>query len=614
MIGAALSRNGSVRELKNTLPASVRTIVTPDESFLAWSGGGCPHAYLSSRSGMSVDTDTTIVCGVFGEIFADDRLRQKLARIVDGQPPPDSPADLLALAYRHYGSDAFADAEGEFAAFIFDQARGLLLSRTDRIGVQRFYYSHNQQSHFICTDLHSLLRLARPANVRKDAVLEYFFLGFVPAPNTIYEDVEKTTPGFGRSLRRNTWRLDDLVQPPADVDQFVSLPGNAGIGDAEDSILAELERSVARRLNGSDSATVMLSSGYDSSLCAALLKSQCETVDAYTIGFEGRAANENDNAREIARHLGLRHHDLVFSTDDFLDGLTAWVQAHAEPWSHPNGLSTYLAIARIMEQGAPPCVFDGSGGDYLFRDWGPKARRIDLARKVPGMPWVLHRALRYVEDQLPDGRVRKALQDLHQASINDAASGLIFYQFWKSSGLHGKLTGENFELYESTHGRAYMSGGKSAEERYLAYYRSWGFDASVGRSVMEANLQGARTTFPYEDAALVALVTGMPRHLRFPSGSTRSLQEGISLRFIPATCFASRKKAMETPLELVLNSDRGFQLLKNYLSRRRDAGGNHYDVGFVEKILNEFKGGKKAHAQRLWNILVYEVWDESREF
>lgn len=69
---------------------------------------------------------------------------------------------------------------------------------------------------------------------------------------------------------------------------------------------------------------------------------------------------------------------------------------------------------------------------------------------------------------------------------------------------------------------------------------------------------------------------------------------------------------METPLELILNTSRGRDLVDHYLSQRSGDYNSPYSTEFVKFIKNEFDSGKKEHALKLWSILVFEIWDESR--
>ncbi len=616
MIGALLHRNGSTD--RSTALAPPPNVVHARGGLVAWAAPDVPHASLATVPGSGDSENPEVVCGVFGKLFDTDRLEQELVPWLVNEPRPLPPARVLALGYRAMGRDWLAAVEGEFATFVYDAARGYLVTRTDNIGIGRLYYARDADRYGVCTDLGTLLSLFRPREARADALREYFFLGYLPAPHTAYEQVYKSMPAHSQVLRVHDWQLTDTGRQATPPFLASTSPlTDASPSEAEDIVLAALERSIERRLDGANSATVLLTSGYDSTLCAAILKSQCDRVRSFTIGFEERKVNENEDAKKIAEHLGLEHHELMFSADRLLDVLVEWVQAHAEPWCHPNGLPTYVAHGELRRQGEDRMVFDGSGGDYLFRDFGELATMVAQFGTVPtalvprlihALPASVKRRIFRARDEIPSWRVQQAVKRADWAERN-RADRLIFHNPWKADE-YRQLTGSDFNLAGTQPGREYYAGGSGPLERYLAYYRSWGFDASVGRAVMESRLQGMRATFPYEDAELVSLVERMPRRPSIDEGGTRFVQESLTKRFIPADYFASRKKAMETPIELILASKRGREIVDHYLAAARTRKDGIYDPAVAEAARDRLYAGSTADALKLWSVVCYEVWRE----
>jgi asparagine synthase (glutamine-hydrolysing) len=611
MIGAFISRGATVEKVEKSLQRDKRTVVKAGRQFIAWASNDLPHVSIASLPRTENPSETQIICGFFGILFFDSSLEAKLRPFLTDLQQPLSPALYLALAFRHLGRDSVATIEGEYSFFIYDLHGNSLISRTDNMGVQRFHYRVDRESYCLCTDFRSLLNITKPRTIRDKSLKDYFYLGYIPAPETIYLDTHKTTPNHFQIHQVTDWQTRD-VKPHLIGDQSASSRfDNASPSDVEELFLFELRESINRHLDGATTASVLLTSGYDSSLCASILNERCDSVYSYTIGFLERPDNENDEAEKIAAHLGLQHLNLIFSADQMLDALVEWIQAHAEPWCHPNGLSTYLALGEVRKYTTDAAVFDGSGGDYLFRDFTPSAKRIALAFSVPKTPEFLQRFLFHLQKNFPSWRARQFLTEINLASARYAEDRLIYHNPWNMES-YKKLLGSDFSIRDCRPGEKYFSAGPDALDRFLEYYRSWGFDASVGRAVIESNLQGIRATFPYEDSNLVRFVESIPDNLKFKTGSMRFLQENVARRFIPDSFFASRKKAMETPLELILNTSRGRDLVDHYLSQRSGDYNSPYSTEFVKFIKNEFDAGKKEHALKLWSILVFEIWDESR--
>jgi asparagine synthetase B (glutamine-hydrolysing) len=127
---------------------------------------------------------------------------------------------------------------------------------------------------------------------------------------------------------------------------------------------------------------------------------------------------------------------------------------------------------------------------------------------------------------------------------------------------------------------------------------------------MEARFQGMRTTFPLEDYNLVELLANIPSEKKFRVGRKRYLQEKIVQRRIPKNYLSSRKRAIESPLGIILSTPKGEALLKRYLTGNGDRYHQYYRREYVENILSEFLNGNTNHSAKLWNILIFEIWAE----
>jgi asparagine synthase (glutamine-hydrolysing) len=352
-----------------------------------------------------------------------------------------------------------------------------------------------------------------------------------------------------------------------------------------------------------------LSSGYDSSLCAIRLKEICDNVNSYTIGFSERRENENNLTNKIAKHLDLKHKDILISSNQFLDTIEQWVRQHAEPWSHPNGLSSYLAFREIRKSTDNAIVFDGAGGDSLFRDFtsiGPSIMALNILYRIPPH---LKGILNSLETSIHKARARKIISKINRIIAGGPIGYMVFHNHWVGDYYKG-LTGSEFNFKETIPGKEYYSGGKDIKSKYKAYYRSVGFDSSIRRSVMEARFQGMRTTFPLEDFNLVELLANIPREKKFRVWRKRYLQEKIVQRRIPKNYLSSRKRAIESPLGIILSTPKGEALLKRYLTGNGDRYHQYYKREYVENILSEFLNGNTSHSAKLWNILIFEIWAE----
>jgi asparagine synthase (glutamine-hydrolysing) len=111
-----------------------------------------------------------------------------------------------------------------------------------------------------------------------------------------------------------------------------------------------------------------LSGGVDSSLVVAIVRRELrKEINTYSIGFEGSAESEHEDARAIAQHLGANHHDSMVKPDGI-----ELINHIASILDQPNGDSSCLPTYLLSEfaRKEVTVILSGDGGDELFGGYG----------------------------------------------------------------------------------------------------------------------------------------------------------------------------------------------------------------------------------------------------
>lgn len=133
-----------------------------------------------------------------------------------------------------------------------------------------------------------------------------------------------------------------------------------------------LAAAVDKRLMSDVPLGVLLSGGLDSSLTAALAtrllraRDPAAQVQSFAIGA-GPDAPDLKAAREVAAHLGTRHHEVLFSVDDGIAALDDIIR-HVESYDIPTiraSIPMYFLSRYIRDQGVK-VVLSGEGADEIF--------------------------------------------------------------------------------------------------------------------------------------------------------------------------------------------------------------------------------------------------------
>ena len=118
---------------------------------------------------------------------------------------------------------------------------------------------------------------------------------------------------------------------------------------------------------------MFLSGGIDSSAVAALMARMIDRPLADLLGgVRGRAFNELEYAREVARAIGADAHEVVIDDRDFFDALPQLVWHEDEPIAHPSSVPLYFVSALARQH--VTVVLTGEGSDELLAGYGKYPR------------------------------------------------------------------------------------------------------------------------------------------------------------------------------------------------------------------------------------------------
>src|SRR5437667_383279 len=125
-----------------------------------------------------------------------------------------SDVNLVPHLYEELGREAFTPIRGMFAAAIWDEPRHRLTLARDRVGKKPLFYARIREGLAFASEIPALLQLLdRVPGYSTPALADYLRLGFVPHPETVYEDVCPLPPGCRRASHRGAAGPADRDHP-----------------------------------------------------------------------------------------------------------------------------------------------------------------------------------------------------------------------------------------------------------------------------------------------------------------------------------------------------------------------------------------------------------------
>lgn len=307
--------------------------------------------------------DGQVVLVFNGEIFNAPILRMELLKKGHVFQTESSDTEVLVHLYEEYGYEMLNHLNGMFAFAIYDRSRKILFIARDHTGIKPMHYFYNGKQFAFASEVKSLLAAGiSERKIREESIWQYLSLQCVPAPLTIYEDIQALPCAHYLVYDLKTSALEiqkywdcienrqDYMGKPQELKQYV-----------RENIIQAVERWTMSDVP----LACSLSGGLDSSVIAALV-SRKHPLHTYSLGFENYGEyDEREMARELAWKCGTNHEEIILNPDELLEDMPNLVRALDAPYG--GGLPSWFVFRKI--HGNEKVVFNGSGGDELFGNY-----------------------------------------------------------------------------------------------------------------------------------------------------------------------------------------------------------------------------------------------------
>ena len=277
-----------------------------------------------------------------------------------------SDTEVVAKAIYHWGFDAFNKFNGFFAITVYDNIKNELTLARDKYGQKPIYYSVTSRAVYFGSTEEMIPEYHR-GKVRYESYIDFLTYGFVPAPYTMYENMEIVEPAmhitFG--MNKNIIKVVDKCKywSPEITNEITRF------SDAYDALSVELEASVYDGLKAHTNVACLLSGGIDSSLLFSYARDI--NKDLYTITAD---FGDEDDAKERALPLisAYNHCNYIIKNvkeNDIIKSLDSLVDICGSPFDDTSVIPCKIVFSVANENGYK-VVITGDGADELFCGYG----------------------------------------------------------------------------------------------------------------------------------------------------------------------------------------------------------------------------------------------------
>jgi len=529
----------------------------------------------------SPDGKIWMVCN--GEIYNAPALRQEAS---GWGYPFRSHGDIETIVpfYQRFGADAVARLEGMFGLAIWDETRRRLVLARDRAGEKPLFWTDVGNELRFASEIQALLEFPdQLRRLNRKALRLYHALGYVPAPYTLFDGINKLPPASlliaegARTEIRPFWSAADAASRPSTL-----VPGDTTT--LRDTLL----RAVKRELMSDVPLGIFTSGGLDSSLlvAAAARGIPGERIHTYAVRFTESGYDESPYAEAVTHAIASVHHVVTADEESLGRALEVVSRSLAEPLGDPAVLPTFLLAEAARKD--VKVILSGEGADELFGGYPTYLghKFADLWQRVPRP---LRQATRWAVERWPSSTGKMTLEYMLKQFLSATEEPwLTRHLTWLGAmtideGVIAELAGKLDRFPDEPLNRVMWFD-------FLTYLPD-DLLVKVDRATMLASVE-ARA--PFLDREVMELVLPAASHVKVRGLTTKAILKEAARGLVPDEVIHRRKRGLSVPVARWLNTG-----LAPLADRLLDT-----------PLLTEHRTGRRNHARRLWPQLMLALWSE----
>lgn len=575
---------------------------------------------LSSGQQPMISADGTVCVVYNGEIYNFGELAEELKQ--KGYTfKTRCDTEVILYAWQEWGEACVDKFRGMFAFGLYDKRRECLFLARDRLGIKPLFFSIIDGKTLIFGSELKVLKAhpGLPRSLEPQAVEDYFTLGYIPEPKTIYRHVYKMRPGHTLLVQRG--------KPVPAQREYWDVPFTPVATGSEEELCEELfarmREAVDIRMVAEVPLGAFLSGGVDSSaVVAAMAQLQSDPVNTCAIGFDVAQFNETDFAREVAQRYNTNHSEKTVASDDF-DLLDTLAQLYDEPYADSSAIPTYRVCQMAREN--VTVALSGDGGDEHFAGyrryrWHMNEERLrgaiplvirkpvfgTLGRLYPKLDW----APRFLRAKTTfESLARNSVEAyLHSVSLTSESQRNAMFSDAMRRELQGYKAVETFNY----HAERCPTDDPLSLIQYLDMktYLVGDILTKVDRASMAHSLE---VRVPLLDHKFVEWVSGLPVNTKLRGQEGKYILKKAMEPHLPHDVLYRPKMGFGVPLGKWFRGPLKQRLRDSVLDGGLAQTGM-FDQKFLETMVNDHQSGLREYSAPLWSLMMFQAAIADDEF
>lgn len=587
----------------------------PDESGYYREGAvGFAHRRLSivgiETGQQPIFNENHTICVIFnGEIYNYKQLREDIE--TNHTFTTETDTEVLVHLYEEYGSSFVERLKGMFAFALWDvDAQQLLLAR-DRMGIKPLLLADDGETMSFASELQPLLSsTVDHGGISEQAVAEYFAFGQIPAPRTIFSNIQKLNPGElviidedGRSHER-FYTPNISTQSPS-------------FEEASTELRQQIETAVERRLMSDVELGAFLSGGIDSSIVVGTMSDLMDDpVKTFTVGFEQSLFDESWAAREVAEYHETDHTEFTVTSDEVRETIPAVIGKLGEPFADPSLIPTYV-ISRETSRDVKVAL-SGDGADELFAGYSRYRGEYysKYYRKIPQQ--LRNNIVAPIINRLEASRSERRGELIRKAQkfLRGGAEDTVDRHFaWNRTLTDGSLTpleADNSaragrERLHEAHSNQSIAVTAATDDlsQMLAVDTQFGLPNQILHKTDLASMYNSlEVRVPFLDTNVVEYALSLPTEFKITRNTQKRILKHAFADRLPEAILQRNKQGFDMPIGEWFKDELADEFCETVHRLDTDL----LDTQSILKAFEEHQTGNSDHEKFLWSAYVFARW------
>jgi len=512
----------------------------------------------------------------------------------------ESDTEVVCASYLEYGKECVNYFNGMFSFVIQDTRNNILFGAVDRTGQKPLFYTKINGSFEFSSQL-SPLEINNEFTLSQNGINQYLIRGYIPSPNTIYNEVEKIPAGFRFYYNLSTKEF--IKEKYWDIDVVETNSFEGSYEEAVKYLDSLLQDAVHKRMISDVPIGIFLSGGIDSTLITSLaLSNSNKKVKTFTIKFDNDNFDESPYAESIAKHLGTDHKTILCDINEGLKLIENHNYFYDEPFADSSAIPSMLLAKHTKEH--VTVALSGDAGDenfigYTRYDW------INKLSKLYNLPYSFRKYGTkglLISNNYRHKIIAKKIKE--NKSIEGMIDALLLTSY--SDILISKSNNiDNYKDYFNLSNNIVQKASDYDTKMYLTN----DILVKVDRAAMAFSLESRA---PLLDYRVIEFARKLPVSFKYQKGNKKRILKDILYKYVPKELLDRPKSGFTMPFKEWFRSE-----LKDYVYDNLTINNlkkiDNLNLDFVQKSINSHMKGTMNFYPEIWKLLVLIKWIDERK-